>query len=82
MSYLVLIGQLITLSSKIINRSTLKEKKKYVERLADLKIQYEREMHKPLDQQNDYLIEDLLIQIKEIAKVAEHESDIINNPDS
>lgn len=82
MQILTVIGQLINLSSKIITRSTLKEKKKYIEQLADLKIRLNREMHKPLDQQNDYEIEDLIIQIEQIAKVAEHEADIINKSDS
>lgn len=79
MEWLGLLKPLIGLASQAFERSTLKEKKKYIEKLANLEIELGREMQKPLAEQNDGLIEDLLLQIQAITKVAEHETRIVNN---
>lgn len=79
MQWLSIIGKAIGLATQVFEKSVNQEKKKYITKLATLKIELEREMQKPMKDQNDGKIEDLLIQIDAITEVAVHEARIIAN---
>lgn len=70
---------ILNLASFVFERSNHKKKMEYTKRIAELRIAYRMERQKPTHEQWDGKIERLMIEIQELAKVAEHEARIINN---
>lgn len=74
-----LVSPLIGLATNYFKRSTIEKRKEYTARLAELEIAFGKEKLKPLEHQDDGKIEELLLEITAIAKVAEHEARLANN---